>query len=111
MPVPGGEFPASKQGQGFLDAGPHSCLQGSCGQTGSLDHCAFPLPLPTLSPEMSSPRGPILILPQWALLSLLQKNYFSPQCPTYTMIQELMLSRDPISKAKPREEDSMASST
>ncbi|CAD7674721.1 unnamed protein product [Nyctereutes procyonoides] len=59
-----------------------------------------------LSKSKSATKGPVGLL----CLSL-AKNYFSPQCPTYTMIQELMLSRDPISKAKPREEDSMASST
>ncbi|XP_077757308.1 leucine-rich repeat-containing protein 71 isoform X2 [Canis aureus] len=58
------------------------------------------------SKSKSPTKGPVGLL----CLSL-AKNYFSPQCPTYTMIQELMLSRDPISKAKPREEDSMASST
>ncbi|XP_072686152.1 leucine-rich repeat-containing protein 71 isoform X5 [Canis lupus baileyi] len=58
------------------------------------------------SKSKSATKGPVGLL----CLSL-AKNYFSPQCPTYTMIQELMLSRDPISKAKPREEDSMASST
>lgn len=36
-----------------------------------------------------------------------QKNCFDPQCPTYTMIQELMLPRDPV-KAKVREEEATA---
>ncbi|XP_040491771.1 leucine-rich repeat-containing protein 71 [Ursus maritimus] len=58
------------------------------------------------SKSRSTARGPV------GLLHLsLAKNCFSPQCPTYTMIQELMLPRDPISKAKPREEETMASST
>nr|KAF6413689.1 leucine rich repeat containing 71 [Molossus molossus] len=54
----------------------------------------------------SASKGPVGLL--W--LSL-EKNCFSPQCPMYTMIQELMLPRDPISKAKPREEEAMAFST
>ncbi|XP_066111284.1 leucine-rich repeat-containing protein 71 isoform X2 [Saccopteryx bilineata] len=54
----------------------------------------------------SASKGPV------GLLSLsLEKNCFSLQCPVYAMIQELMLPRDPISKAKPREEEAMASST
>ncbi|XP_066222194.1 leucine-rich repeat-containing protein 71 isoform X2 [Saccopteryx leptura] len=54
----------------------------------------------------SASKGPV------GLLSLsLEKNCFSLQCPVYTVIQELMLPRDPISKAKPREEEAMASST
>ncbi|KAM8811927.1 leucine-rich repeat-containing protein 71 isoform 3-T3 [Rhynchonycteris naso] len=54
----------------------------------------------------SAAKGPV------GLLSLsLEKNCFSLQCPVYTMIQELMLPRDPINKAKPREEEAMASST
>lgn len=36
-----------------------------------------------------------------------QKNCFDPQCPTYTMIQELMMPRDPV-KAKVREEEAAA---
>ncbi|XP_078296862.1 leucine-rich repeat-containing protein 71 isoform X6 [Panthera onca] len=35
----------------------------------------------------------------------LAKNCFSPQCPAYTTIQELMLPRAPVAKAKPREEE------
>ncbi|XP_032173983.1 leucine-rich repeat-containing protein 71 isoform X2 [Mustela erminea] len=58
------------------------------------------------SKSKSAAKGPVGLL----CLSL-AKNYFSPQCPTYTMIQELMLPRDPISKAKPREEEPAASST
>ncbi|XP_032700940.1 leucine-rich repeat-containing protein 71 [Lontra canadensis] len=58
------------------------------------------------SKSKSAAKGPVGLL----CLSL-AKNYFSPQCPTYTMIQELMLPRDPISKAKAREEEPSASST
>ncbi|XP_059002745.1 leucine-rich repeat-containing protein 71 isoform X4 [Mustela lutreola] len=58
------------------------------------------------SKSKSAAKGPVGLL----CLSL-AKNYFSPQCPTYTMIQELMLPRDPISKAKPREEEPAAAST
>ncbi|XP_027468005.1 leucine-rich repeat-containing protein 71 isoform X2 [Zalophus californianus] len=58
------------------------------------------------SKSKSAAKGPVGLL----CLSL-AKNCFSPQCPTYTMIQELMLPRDPISKAKPREEETTASST
>ncbi|XP_049637573.1 leucine-rich repeat-containing protein 71 [Suncus etruscus] len=39
----------------------------------------------------------------------LAKNCFSIQNPTYIMIQELMMPRDPISKAKPKEEENMVS--
>lgn len=46
-----------------------------------------------------------------AFLFFLQKNCFSPQCPAYTTIQELMLPRDPASKAKHKEEAAVASST
>ncbi|XP_034865765.1 leucine-rich repeat-containing protein 71 [Mirounga angustirostris] len=58
------------------------------------------------SKSKSASKGPVGLL----CLSL-AKNCFSPQCPPYTMIQELMLPRDPISKAKPREEETTASST
>ncbi|XP_032254152.1 leucine-rich repeat-containing protein 71 [Phoca vitulina] len=58
------------------------------------------------SKSRSAAKGPVGLL----CLSL-AKNCFSPQCPPYTMIQELMLPRDPISKAKPREEETTASST
>ncbi|XP_073744726.1 leucine-rich repeat-containing protein 71 isoform X8 [Callorhinus ursinus] len=58
------------------------------------------------SKSKSAAKGPVGLL----CLSL-AKNCFSPQCPTYTMIQELMLPRDPVSKAKPREEETTASST
>lgn len=37
-----------------------------------------------------------------------QKNCFPQQCPEHIMIQELMLPRDPISKAKAREEEAAA---
>ncbi|XP_004436302.1 PREDICTED: leucine-rich repeat-containing protein 71 isoform X2 [Ceratotherium simum simum] len=56
------------------------------------------------SKAKSASKGPM------GLLSLsLEKNCFSPQCAAYTMIQELMLPRDPISKAKPREEEASSS--
>nr|XP_008515072.1 PREDICTED: leucine-rich repeat-containing protein 71 [Equus przewalskii] len=58
------------------------------------------------SKAKSASKGPVGLL--WLSLA---KNCFSPQCPTYIMIQELMLPRDPISKAKSREEEAMASST
>uniref|UniRef100_A0A8C2NK08 Leucine rich repeat containing 71 n=1 Tax=Capra hircus TaxID=9925 RepID=A0A8C2NK08_CAPHI len=54
----------------------------------------------------SASKGPVGLL--WLSLA---KNCFSPQCPTYTMIQELMLPRDPISKCKHREEEPVACST
>ncbi|XP_055978788.1 leucine-rich repeat-containing protein 71 [Sorex fumeus] len=38
----------------------------------------------------------------------LAKNRFSPQNPMYIMIQEMMLPRDPVNKAKPREEESLS---
>ncbi|XP_059121561.1 leucine-rich repeat-containing protein 71 isoform X2 [Peromyscus eremicus] len=50
----------------------------------------------------SSSKGPLGLL--WLSLA---KNCFDPQCPTYTMIQELMLPRDPV-KAKVREEEATA---
>ncbi|XP_036046041.1 leucine-rich repeat-containing protein 71 isoform X1 [Onychomys torridus] len=53
-------------------------------------------------PRTSSSKGPLGLL--W--LSL-EKNCFDLQCPTYTMIQELMLPRDPV-KAKVREEEATA---
>ncbi|XP_045839077.1 leucine-rich repeat-containing protein 71 isoform X2 [Meles meles] len=58
------------------------------------------------SKSKSAAKGPVGLL----CLSL-AKNCFPPQCPTYTMIQELMLPRDPISKARPREEEPTAAST
>ncbi|XP_039107423.1 leucine-rich repeat-containing protein 71 isoform X2 [Hyaena hyaena] len=58
------------------------------------------------SKSKSPSKGPVGLL--WLSLA---KNCFSPQCPAYAMIQELMLPRDPISKAKPREEETVASST
>ncbi|KAI5758392.1 LRRC71 [Gulo gulo luscus] len=57
------------------------------------------------SKSKSAAKGPVGLL----CLSL-AKNCFSPQCPTHTMIQELLLPRDPISKAKPREEQPTGSS-
>ncbi|XP_040086157.1 leucine-rich repeat-containing protein 71 isoform X1 [Oryx dammah] len=54
----------------------------------------------------SASKGPVGLL--WLSLA---KNCFSPQCPAYTMIQELMLPRDPISKCKHKEEEPLASST
>ncbi|XP_062961919.1 leucine-rich repeat-containing protein 71 [Cynocephalus volans] len=53
------------------------------------------------SKPKSASKGPMGLL--WLSLA---KNCFAPQCPTYTMIQELMLPRDPI-KVK-REEEAMA---
>ncbi|XP_030697867.1 leucine-rich repeat-containing protein 71 [Globicephala melas] len=58
------------------------------------------------SESKSASRGPMGLL----RLSL-AKNCFSPQCPAYTTIQELMLPRDPVSKAKHKEEAAVASST
>ncbi|CAH6902075.1 leucine-rich repeat-containing protein 71 isoform X1 [Phodopus roborovskii] len=52
-----------------------------------------------VSKPRTSSKGPLGLL--WLSLA---KNCFDPQCPTYTMIQELMLPRDPV-KAKVREED------
>lgn len=40
-----------------------------------------------------------------------QKNLFSLPCPAYTTIQELLLPRDPLSKAKAREEEATAPPT
>ncbi|KAG8520011.1 Leucine-rich repeat-containing protein 71 [Galemys pyrenaicus] len=54
----------------------------------------------------SPSKGPMGLL--WLSLA---KNSFSLQSPVYTKIQELMLPRDPISKAKPREEEVAAFST
>ncbi|XP_029412397.1 leucine-rich repeat-containing protein 71 isoform X2 [Nannospalax galili] len=55
-----------------------------------------------VSKPKASSKGPM------GLLSLsLAKNCFDPQCPAYTMIQELMLPRDPV-KAKLREEEATA---
>ncbi|XP_042782370.1 leucine-rich repeat-containing protein 71 isoform X6 [Panthera leo] len=52
------------------------------------------------SKSKSPSKGPVGLL----RLSL-AKNCFSPQCPAYTKIQELMLPRAPVTKAKPREEE------
>ncbi|XP_012514064.1 PREDICTED: leucine-rich repeat-containing protein 71 [Propithecus coquereli] len=57
------------------------------------------------SKAKSASKGPVGLL--WLSLA---KNCFASQCPAYTMIQELMLPRDPI-KAKLREEEAMAVST
>lgn len=54
----------------------------------------------------SACKGPVGLL--WLSLA---KNCFSPQCPAYTMIQELMLPRDPINKSKHKEEEPVASCT
>ncbi|KAM4861226.1 leucine-rich repeat-containing protein 71 isoform 2-T2 [Thomomys bottae] len=54
------------------------------------------------SKHKTSSKGPVGLL--WLSLA---KNYFHPQCHTYTMIQELMLPRDPI-KSKLKEEESTA---
>nr|XP_058165907.1 leucine-rich repeat-containing protein 71 isoform X3 [Dasypus novemcinctus] len=51
----------------------------------------------------SASKGPVGLL--WLSLA---KNCFPPQCPVYAVIQELMLPRDPVSKAKPREDEAMA---
>ncbi|KAM6217193.1 leucine-rich repeat-containing protein 71 [Rhynchocyon petersi] len=56
-----------------------------------------------LSRSTPTSKGPTGLL--WLSLA---KNYFSPQCPAYTIIQELMKARDPINKAKPREEENVA---
>ncbi|XP_077012654.1 leucine-rich repeat-containing protein 71 isoform X6 [Tamandua tetradactyla] len=50
----------------------------------------------------STAKGPVGLL--WLSLA---KNCFPLQCPAYTLIQELLLPRDPINKAKPREEEAM----
>ncbi|GAB5583833.1 leucine-rich repeat-containing protein 71 isoform X1 [Prionailurus iriomotensis] len=52
------------------------------------------------SKSKSPSKGPVGLL----RLSL-AKNCFSPQCPAYATIQELMLPRAPVTKAKPREEE------
>ncbi|XP_006895963.1 PREDICTED: leucine-rich repeat-containing protein 71 [Elephantulus edwardii] len=57
--------------------------------------------------QFAKPKG-VVKGPMGLLCLSLAKNYFSPQCPAYIMIQELMMSRDPISKAKPREEETVA---
>ncbi|XP_048213763.1 leucine-rich repeat-containing protein 71 isoform X2 [Perognathus longimembris pacificus] len=54
------------------------------------------------SKHKTSSKGPMGLL--WLSLA---KNYFHPQCPTYAMIQELMLPRDPI-KSKLKEEEATA---
>ncbi|XP_072802442.1 leucine-rich repeat-containing protein 71 isoform X4 [Vicugna pacos] len=51
-------------------------------------------------------KGPVG--PLWLCL---EKNCFSPQCPAYIMIQKLMLTSDPNSKAKHREEAATTAST
>ncbi|XP_074174812.1 leucine-rich repeat-containing protein 71 isoform X4 [Rhinolophus sinicus] len=54
----------------------------------------------------SASKGPV------GLLRLcLAKNLFSLPCPAYTTIQELLLPRDPLSKAKAREEEATAPPT
>ncbi|XP_059944276.1 leucine-rich repeat-containing protein 71 [Mesoplodon densirostris] len=58
------------------------------------------------SKSKSASKGPVGLL--WLSLA---KNCFSPQCPAYTTIQELMLPRDPVSEAKHKEEAAAASST
>lgn len=55
-----------------------------------------------VSKPKTSSKGPLGLL--WLSLA---KNCFDPHCPTYTMIQELMLPRDPV-KAKVREEEATA---
>ncbi|XP_055452510.1 leucine-rich repeat-containing protein 71 isoform X2 [Psammomys obesus] len=50
----------------------------------------------------TSSKGPMGLL--WLSLA---KNCFDPQCPKYTMIQELMLPRDPV-KTKVKEEEAIA---
>ncbi|XP_073903912.1 leucine-rich repeat-containing protein 71 isoform X7 [Castor canadensis] len=57
------------------------------------------------SKPKTSSKGPVGLL--WLSLA---KNYFDPQCPTYIMIQELMLPRDPV-KAKLKEEEATDFST
>ncbi|XP_007946792.1 leucine-rich repeat-containing protein 71 [Orycteropus afer afer] len=57
------------------------------------------------SKSKSASKGPTGLL--WLSLA---KNYFSPQCAAYTTIQELMLPRDPMNKAKPREEETLGCS-
>ncbi|XP_021564108.1 leucine-rich repeat-containing protein 71 [Carlito syrichta] len=57
------------------------------------------------SKAKSVAKGPVGLL--WLSLA---KNCFAPQCPAYTMIQELMLPRDPI-KAKLKEEEAIAPPT
>ncbi|XP_023103340.1 leucine-rich repeat-containing protein 71 isoform X2 [Felis catus] len=52
------------------------------------------------SKSKSPSKGPVGLL----RLSL-AKNCFSPQCPAYATIQELMLPRAPVTKARPREEE------
>ncbi|KAB0394322.1 hypothetical protein E2I00_000132, partial [Balaenoptera physalus] len=58
------------------------------------------------SKSKSASKGPVGLL--WLSLA---KNCFSPQCPAYTTIQELMLPRDPVSKAKHKEVAAVAPST
>ncbi|XP_022415284.1 leucine-rich repeat-containing protein 71 isoform X2 [Delphinapterus leucas] len=58
------------------------------------------------SESKSASKGPVGLL--WLSLA---KNCFSPQCPACTTIQELMLPRDPASKAKHKEAAAVASST
>ncbi|OBS65171.1 hypothetical protein A6R68_06287 [Neotoma lepida] len=55
-----------------------------------------------VSKPKTSSKGPLGLL--WLSLA---KNCFDPQCPTYTMIQELMLPRDPV-KSKVKEEEATA---
>ncbi|XP_012414562.1 leucine-rich repeat-containing protein 71 [Trichechus manatus latirostris] len=55
------------------------------------------------SKSKAASKGPVGLL--WLSLA---KNYFPVQCPAYTMIQELLLPRDPMNKARPREEEAVA---
>ncbi|KAM9244830.1 leucine-rich repeat-containing protein 71 [Dugong dugon] len=55
------------------------------------------------SKSQAASKGPVGLL--WLSLA---KNYFPVQCPAYTMIQELLLPRDPMNKARPREEEAVA---
>lgn len=71
----------------------------------ALCHPAPNLPVPG---GATIPQGQPLSCPLPVCLSLPQKNCFSPQNPMYIIIQELMLPRDPISKAKLREEEPIA---
>lgn len=102
------QSPAPKQVWGLPHAFPTTTSTALAAGPAAMSPC----PAPPCPIKLSLPRGLILIpLSSVTFLSLLQKNCFSPQCPPYTMIQELMLPRDPISKAKPREEETTASST
>lgn len=111
------------------------CGQGPAGAAqaepgGESPPCPAPLPVPWFSfsrrpsvqlaqpldrvPQAPNASCPRQVLPPEnqpsAFPFLPQKNNFSPQNPMYIMLQDLMLSRDPISKAK-REEEATASAT